>query len=124
MEYKFGKKSLEILGSCHSDLQKLMMTVMRKGIMDFTIIQGYRGEEEQNKAFKEGKSNAMFGQSKHNTTPSQAVDIAPYPIDWEDTERFALLAGVVLSTAQELDIELRWGGHFKSIKDMPHFELK
>lgn len=121
--YKFSDKSLKKLETCHDDLQRLMMMVMRKNIMDFTILEGYRGEEEQNRLKKEGKSNARYGQSKHNLNPSHAVDIAPYPIDWQDTERFALLAGIILSTAKDLGINIRWGGDFKSIKDMPHFEL-
>jgi len=46
--------------------------------MDVTIVCGYRGEEEQNKAYTEKKSGLKFPQSKHNHAPSSAVDIAPY----------------------------------------------
>jgi len=92
-------------------------------IMDNTILCGHRGEAEQNKAFIEGKSNARFGESKHNEIPSEAVDVAPYPIDWNDTERFARLAGIIEGVAHMLDYKIRWGGDFASIKDMPHFEI-
>jgi len=92
--------------------------------MDFVVLCGYRGGEEQNELYRQGKSNAKWEQSKHNFEPSLAVDIAPYPIDWNNTERFAQLAGVMKGVAYKEDIRIIWGGDFKSIKDMPHFELQ
>lgn len=119
----FGKTSTERLKTCDEKLQKILNNVIE--LYDFTIICGYRGEEEQNKAFSEGKSNAKFGQSKHNVYPSKAVDIAPYDkgIDWNDHEAFNFLATLVFDEAQRQGIKIRWGGHFKSISDKPHFEL-
>ena len=117
----FGNRSKERLLTCHQDLQKIMLDAI--GVMDFTILCGHRGEEEQNEAFTNGKSNAQWPFSKHNKLPSHAVDIAPWPIDWEDTERFARLAGIIEGIAFKHDIEIKWGGDFKSIKDMPHIEL-
>ena len=31
------------------------------------------------------------------TNPSRAVDVVPYPIDWDDRERFHLFAGFVIA---------------------------
>ena len=130
-KFKFGKTSLERLSSCHKDIQKLMHTALSKSDEDFTILQGHRGEEEQNKFFKEKKSKLMYPNSKHNMYPSIAVDIAPYPIDWEDTQRFKNLAKVVLECAKDLDLVVRWGGDWdrdgdtfdQTFNDLPHFEL-
>ncbi len=55
--------------------------------------------------------------------PSLAVDLAPYPIDWNDLKRFHELAGRILEVAALLDIPLTWGGHWHSFKDYPHYEL-
>jgi peptidoglycan L-alanyl-D-glutamate endopeptidase CwlK len=100
-------------------------------IMDFTVVCGHRSEELQNKAFKEGRSKLEWPYSKHNRTPSLAVDIAPYPIDWNDKERFYFLAGVMKAMAYKHDIGIRWGGDWKgdndfknnSFNDLVHFEL-
>ena len=65
------------------------------------------------------------------------VDVAPYPIDWEDLDRFRYFAGYVMGVAAILHSEglithrLRWGGDWNrdtqvkdnSFNDMPHFEL-
>ena len=68
---------------------------------------------------------------RHNAKPSRAVDVAPYPIDWNDRERFHLFAGFVLGIAYSMDISLRWGGDWNQnfevddnqFDDFPHFEL-
>ncbi len=120
---KFSETSQARLATCHPDLIRLMEHVIKDCPIDFTILCGHRGKEEQDKAFREGKSRARYPASRHNATPSQAVDIAPWPINWKDTERFARLAGYVQRCAQELGIAIKWGGEFTSLKDMPHFEL-
>lgn len=117
----FSQKSLSKLNTCHPDLVHLMSEVIKE--IDFTIICGHRGCEEQNKAFAEGKSKLQFPNSKHNSFPSRAVDIAPFPIDWEDAKRFKELAEKVKSAAHRLGIGIRWGGDFETLVDMPHYQL-
>ncbi len=128
----FGRTSLARLAGCDPRLQEIMTRAI--GVLDFTILCGHRGKLEQDRAFVEGRSKARYGQSKHNTTPSRAVDIAPYPIDWDDMEAFVLLAGVIKAIAHDLgyaDI-IRWGGDWDSddrmrderFRDYPHFEIK
>lgn len=98
---------------------------------DIVILCGFRGKDEQEKAVAEGKSKVHFPNSKHNVTPSLAVDIAPYPIDWNDMKRWWHLAGYVKATAERLGIKIRqgadWDGDndFKDQKfiDLPHVEL-
>jgi hypothetical protein len=61
-----------------------------------------------------------------------AVDVAPYPVDWNDKERFYYFAGFVKGVASSLGISIRWGGDWNSDNnlknqtffDLPHFELK
>lgn len=119
---KFSEKSLEKLETCDERLQVLCKEVVK--IMDCVVLCGHRNEEEQNKAYKNGHSKAQWGQSKHNSFPSKAVDLAPYPIDWYNKERFARLAGVVDTIAHQYGFRIKWGGDFKNFTDMPHFELE
>ena len=91
-------------------------------ITDFKITDGYRGEQAQENAYRGGFSPLHFPLSKHNRNPSQAVDVAPWPIDWANLERFHFLAGVIMGAAHEEHVEIVWGGSW-SVKDLPHFEL-
>jgi len=118
---KFSKSSNEKKRTCHMDLQKVLNEAIK--YYDFTVVCGTRGEKEQNEAVKNGYSQVSWPNGKHNKFPSLAVDIAPYPIDWEGENRFCILAGVMKTVAQQLGIEVRWGGDWKHFKDSPHWEL-
>lgn len=126
---KFSKKSAERLAECHPDLQRLFKKVIET--VDCTILCGYRGEKEQKEAFEKGHSKLEFGLSKHNVKPSLAVDVSPFPIDWNDRERFYYFGGWVLAVAETMGIKIRWGGDWnrnhnlkdQHLFDLPHFEL-
>jgi len=120
--YKFSKKSKQIL--LELDLNLYIILTEAIEFIDFSVICGYRNKKEQNEAFKTGKSKAKFGQSKHNVKPAKAVDIAPYPIDWEDIYRFKKLADLIFKIADKHNIKIVWGGNFLTFKDWGHFELK
>ena len=117
------------LGECHIDLKRLVEEVIKS--MDVTVICGHRPKEEQEAAFAEGRSKVHFPNSNHNILPSNAVDIAPYPIDWNDVRRFYYMGGYVLATAERLGIKIRWGGDWngnfdikdQNFHDLPHFEI-
>jgi len=117
----FGRLSLSRLETCDRRLRMICEEAIK--VMDFSVLCGHRDKEAQNKAFKDGNSNAEYPASKHNQIPSQAVDIAPYPINWNDKERFARLAGIMEGIAHSKGIKICWGGDFESIVDMPHFQL-
>ena len=125
----FGAKSLEKLDTCHYLLKDICSEVIKT--YDFTVLEGHRSNERQEELFRQGKSKLRAGQSKHNQNPSHAVDIAPYPIDWDDTNRFYLLAGFMFQAATEYDVVIRWGGDWdrdwehkdQSFMDLPHFEI-
>ena len=118
----FGKTSRQRLSEIHPDLRKVLEIAIIE--FDFTVLCGHRGEAEQNKANDEGKSGLRYPNSKHNKKPSRAVDIAPWPIDWNNIERFEEMKRVVFTAAHALGIELVWGGDWVRLKDCPHFELK
>ena len=118
----FGHSSRRRLETCNLDLQRLMEAVVLR--RDCSIVCGHRGEEEQTKAFKDGFSKAKFGQSPHNVMPSNAVDVVPYPEIYGSIPAFNELADVIFDEAIKLGIRVKWGHFFKSIDDMPHWELR
>jgi peptidoglycan L-alanyl-D-glutamate endopeptidase CwlK len=73
---------------------------------DCTIVCGHRNEADQNKAYNEGLSEKKWPESKHNTTPSLAVDVMPYlpqvGIDWKDEKALYLFIGKVMVIAHQL----------------------
>ncbi|MDB2415362.1 M15 family metallopeptidase [Rickettsiales bacterium] len=125
----FSISSQERLSQCDLRLQKICNEVIK--YFDFTIVDGYRNKEKQNNLFYSGQSKLKYPHSKHNEFPSRAVDIAPYPINWNDKERFYLLAGMMFAVAEWQNIPIRWGGDWnknwkfsdQSFHDLPHFEL-
>jgi len=118
-----SKRSKLNLETCHSDIQLVVYKAAELGLMDFSVICGHRGKEAQNAAFKVGHSKAKYGQSSHNSLPSLAVDIVPYPINWNDIERFKSLGRYILQVAKEEAVNLYWGGHWENFKDYPHYSL-
>ena len=119
---RFGRRSRKNLQDLHPDLLKVANEAIKH--YDFTVIEGWRGEEEQNKAFRQGFSKAKFGQSPH--IYGLAFDAIPYPFkeeDWKDEVKFKAMADAILKAADIVGIAVTWGGNFKSIHDTPHFEL-
>ena len=116
----FSKASLEKLSTCHPALQRIAHEAIKR--TDFTVLCGFRGKEDQHQAFVDGFSGLDWPDSRHNSNPAEAFDLAPYPVDWKDLKRFRTLAMIVLEEAARLGIRLTWGGDFKRV-DMPHFEL-
>ncbi len=125
----FSEKSLNGLGTCDSRLQRVFQRVVQD--FDCSIIEGHRNEVRQNQMVDEGKSQVRWPDGKHNTEPSLAVDVCPYPVVWDDRERQTLFAGYVLATAKAMGIDLRWGGDWdldtevrdNSFDDLVHFEI-
>lgn len=126
---QFSIKSKGRLESCDPRLAALLEEIVKH--YDCTVLQGHRDEETQNRYFDEGRSKVRWPDGKHNSQPSMAVDVAPYPIDWEDKQRFYLFSGYVLGTARQMGINLRWGGDWdgdwdirdQTFDDLVHFEL-
>ncbi len=132
---KFSKESFSKLSTCHIDLQTLFYEVIKN--FDCTILQGYRNEQDQEAAFDAGNTKLHFPDGKHNRQPSFAVDVSPYPVDWNNTKRFYWFAGYVMGMAQKLKDEgkithaIRYGGDWNgnlditdnNFPDLVHFEL-
>jgi len=129
MGFKFSDESKIKLEQCDRRLQLLFNVVIN--FIDIKILTGHRTEADQTKAFVKNLTTKRFPESKHNSIPSLAIDIAPCPVNWHDTERFYYLAGFVLGVSKMLQIPLAWGGdwdrdnNFKdqTFNDLVHFEI-
>lgn len=130
-----GETSNAKLDTCHPDLQRLLRRVAER--VNFTVICGHRSQSEQARAVAEGKSKTPWPKSKHNSLPSQAVDIWPYTggINWADVPAAARLMGYVQAVADEMGIKIRLGMDWdmdwrsagkdpgENFYDGPHLEL-
>ena len=125
MGYKFGKRSTENRSEIHADLKKFLDALIKH--RDCSIVEGRRGEIEQNHMFKIGTSKLKYPDSKHNCEEdelSEAVDIWPYPRPaWDDTQAWKEFSLFASGVAAGIGIEiinggLSWGW------DYPHWELK
>ena len=126
---KYSDLSKERLETCHPSLILLFNTVI-KG-WDCTILCGHRTKGEQDRLFDSGRSKLRYPYSKHNQFPSQAVDVSPHPIDWNDLGSFYMFAGYVIRISESLGIRIRYGGDWdgdkktadQTFNDLPHYEL-
>jgi peptidoglycan LD-endopeptidase CwlK len=126
----FGQLSKERLETCDYDIQRLFNEVIK--YWDCKILEGHRGQEAQHAAFiaKPQRSKVDWPHGKHNSLPSMAVDVAPYPVNWNDYNRLYYFAGFVLGIAKMMKIKIRWGGDWDSdtevsdnkFNDLVHFE--
>lgn len=125
----FSQKSVQLLATVDRRLYDICSDAVK--IMDFTIITGHRNQAEQDADFAAGRSKLQWPNGKHNASPSLAVDIAPYPVDWNDLPRFYLLAGIILACAAARGVKVRWGGNWagdfdlknNKFQDIGHFEI-
>ena len=126
----FGTRSKQRLATCDERLQKVFNEVIK--YVDCSVLEGHRSQERQDKLYEEGKTKLKFPNGRHNMAPSNAVDVTPYPVDWDDRERQTLFAGFVLGIARSMGVRLRWGGDWdmdfqvldNRFDDFPHFEIR
>jgi len=124
--YKFGKRSRERLKGVDSRLVNVLNELIK--IMDVTIIEGLRSKERQEQLLAQGKTKTKY--SKH--IEGKAVDLAPYPINWEDREMFHYMGGMLRGIGKAMGVNIRWGGDWDSdgdindnkFDDLVHVEIK
>ena len=124
--YKFGKRSRERLKGVDAKLVNVLNELIK--MMDVTVIEGLRSAERQKELLTKGATKVKY--SKH--MEGKAVDIAPYPIDWENRDGFYYMGGMVRGIAKQLNIDIRFGGDWDSdgdtknnnFDDLVHIELR
>lgn len=145
----FGKASLEKLKGVHPDLVKVIKEAIKESPADFSIVYGVRSSAEQQRLYALGRSvinpdgkskkkplgnivtqkNGTTNKSNHqvkSTGYGHAIDVVPYingKIDWSATNEFKIIAAHIMATAKCMGVNIVWGGLWRTMPDMPHFEL-
>ena len=119
MGYVLGIRSRQRLSGVHPDLVAVVERAIQITEVDFTVLEGLRSRDRQKELVAKGASKTM--NSRHLT--GHAVDIAPWPIDWNDLDRFRQVADAMKQASEELDVPVIWGGDWRTFYDGPHFEL-
>ena len=134
MSYKLGTRSKSNLKGVHPDLVKVVEKAIGLTTQDFTVIEGVRTKERQQELYAQGRTepgnivtnvDGVKKQSNHQVKADKyghAVDIVPYPINWDSISKFENIAVAMKEAAKELKVKLVWGGDWK-MRDYPHFEL-
>ena len=123
------------LSTVHEDLQTLFNEVIKH--YDCTIVSGLRTAEEQAKLYTQGRTapgkivthkDGYIKKSKHQG--GNAVDAIPYPSGYKSKNELIEFGGFVLGIAAMLKEQgkinsiIEWGGHWRSFRDRPHFQIK
>ena len=128
---KFSRTSIEFMEGVHPLLVDWAFELV--SIMDCKVVSGVRDRTTQREYVALGVSETV--DSKHLIQPDgygHALDLAPYPVDWDDTRRFGILGGAGIALAKKMDIPIRWGGRWNrkdeqfkmpGFNDMGHFEI-
>jgi peptidoglycan LD-endopeptidase CwlK len=121
MAFKLGPRSLLNLRGVHPDLVRVVKRAISISTIDFTVIEGRRTVARQKELFAKGASKTMRSRHIHGF----AVDIAPYvagSIRW-DWPLFDKIEEAMKKAAKLENVQITWGGDWKSFKDGPHWEL-
>lgn len=121
MSFALGNKSRVNLNGVHPDLVRVVELAIKKTPVDFTVTEGLRTIERQKQLVAAGASKTLS--SRHIT--GHAVDLAALidgKVEWS-WPLYSQIATAMKSAADELKIQIEWGGDWKTFKDGPHFQL-
>ena len=139
MPYKLGPASRKKLEGLHPNLIAVVTRAIEVTTQDFTVLCGVRTLAEQKELYAQGRTKpgqivTWTLKSRHLPAADglgRAVDLAPYPIDWNNLSKFDAIAKAMFDASKELGIPIRWGADWdqdgiareRGETDSPHFEL-
>jgi len=140
MSYSLSQRSISNLRGVHPDLVAVVERAIEITTQDFIVIEGVRTQERQDELWAQGRTKP--GQivtwtkdaSSHGIGKDgygHAVDVCPFPVDWNDLKKFDAIADAMFDAAAEIGVRLRWGADWdmdgktreRGESDSPHFEL-
>lgn len=152
MPYQLSDSSLNKLQGVDPHLVAVVRRAIAISRQDFRVIEGVRSREACMINYGKGRSIAECAAkgiparyarpaepkvtwlrdpfaSKHCS--GHAVDLVPYPVVWDDPEKFDAIARAMFAAAKELGVALRWGADWdkdgkpreRGETDSPHFEI-
>ena len=152
MAFNLSQKSLDKMNGVDERLQRVVKRAIQLTKQDFMVLEGVRTKEQCMINYGKGRTiaqcvakgvpaqyanpnaakvtwlNDPFA-SKH--VSGKAVDLVPYPVDWNDLKKFDAIAQAMLQAAKELNVPIRWGADWdndgkpreRGESDSPHFEI-
>lgn len=134
-----GPKSLARLNGVHPSLVSVVKRAIEITTQDFSVLCGVRTAEEQKELYAQGRTKpgaivTWTLKSNHFTSADgfgHAVDLVPYPVDWDTLPKFDAIAEAMMRAAEELGVTIRWGADWDmdglvreaGESDSPHFEM-
>ena len=152
MAFNLSQQSLDRLNGIDERLQRAVKRAIQLTKQDFMVLEGVRTREQCMINYGKGRTAAQCvakGVPAQYANPNatkvtwlndpfaskhcdgKAVDLVPYPVDWNDLKKFDVIAQAMLQAAKELGISIRWGADWdgdgkpreRGESDSPHFEI-
>lgn len=158
MTYRLSAASRVKLADVHPRLVEVVLEAIKISTQNFSVLEGVRTPERQRELYGQGRTAAELKRagldpklakprerqvtwtlnSNHFVNPrtgyGHAVDLVPYPLDWEGPTRFPkfdAIAEAMFKAAAKLGVTLRWGADWdrdgkpreRDETDSPHFEI-
>lgn len=141
MAFTLSKASLDKLQGVHPKLVNVVKRAIELTKQDFKVLEGVRTPERQKELYAQGRTKpgpkvTWTLTSNHFVNPKtgygHAVDLVPYPVDWETLSKFDAIQKAMFAAAKELGVTIRWGADWdqdgkpreRGESDSPHFEIK
>jgi peptidoglycan L-alanyl-D-glutamate endopeptidase CwlK len=140
MTYSLSERSLKNLEGVHPKLVAVVKEAIQITTQDFMVIEGVRTQARQDELWAQGRTKPgpvvtwvkeVASHGVHKDGYGYAVDLCPYPVDWNDLSKFDAIAKAMFQAGANLDVLLRWGADWnrngkpreRGESDSPHFEL-
>src|SRR5947209_505202 len=111
MTIQLSTKSLAKLEGVHPNMVKVVKRAAALSSQDFTVIEGVRTPSRQKELYAQGRTKpgpvvTWVLTSNHfvnkKTGFGHAVDLCPWPIDWNDAAKFDAISKVMFQAAKDL----------------------
>ena len=120
-KFKLSKRSLDRMVGVHPQLVAVVKRAIEITEVDFVVLEGLRTRDRQVELVAKGASKTM--NSRHIT--GHAVDLGAWvagTVRW-DWPLYYKLADAMKQAAKELNVDMEWGGDWRTFKDGPHYQL-
>jgi peptidoglycan L-alanyl-D-glutamate endopeptidase CwlK len=119
-------RSEACLEGVHPDLGRIVRAAAGRSPIPFVVIHGLRTPAEEQANLARGASQTLHSRHLPNAAGlACAVDIAALEdghVSWA-TGLYGRIARAVKEAAVELELPVEWGGDWKTLKDLGHFQL-
>lgn len=137
--FSLGATSRARLKGVHPQLVRVVERAVELTTVDFMVLEGVRTPQRQRELYAQGRTKpgkvvTWTLTSNHFVKADgfgHAVDLCPWPVDWNDLKKFDAIAKAMFAAAAELGVRIRWGADWdrdgkpreRGETDSPHFEL-